>query len=93
MSDPQKKVYEGKVIPPKRKTGPLSALDGLNALNQVVDAARECWTLHETESTKRARLHAYEQTEVARIRAGEAVLKDYFEQVFAELTRDEEPAT
>lgn len=83
MSDPSKKVHEGKVIPPK-KPGKLSALDGFNALTQVVNAARECWTIHETESTKRARLRAYEEIEVAKIRAGEAVLKDYFEQVFKE---------
>jgi hypothetical protein len=88
MTDPkkpaEKKVLEGKVIPSAKAAGPLSALDGLNALKQVVDAARECWVVHEQESSKRARIRAYEQTEVARIRAAEGVLKNYFEQVFAE---------
>ena len=33
---------------------------------------------------KRTRIRAYEETEVARIRAAEKVLQGYFEQVFAE---------
>ena len=78
-----KKVYTGKVIPP-RASEKLTALQGLNALQQVVDSAKECFLVHEEESTKRARIRAYEQTEVARIKAAEAVLKDYFSQVFAE---------
>ncbi|MFY1621536.1 hypothetical protein [Micromonospora sp. WMMD736] len=40
--------------------------------------------MHEVESSKRARLQAYETTEVARIKAAESVLKDYFAKVFAE---------
>ena len=39
---------------------------------------------HEEQATIRSRIGAYEATEVARIKAGEAVLKDYFSQVFAE---------
>ena len=82
------KVHVGKVVPnskgPKASAKALSALDAFNALNQVVNAARECIQIHEVESTKRAKIQAYEATEVARIKAGEAVLKDYFEQVFAE---------
>ena len=39
---------------------------------------------HEVESTKRTRIRAYEETEVARIGAAEKVLQGYFEQVFAE---------
>ena len=62
----------------------LSALDAFNALNQVVEVARECFVVHEQESTKRARLHAYEQTEVAKVKAAETILRDYFGQVFAE---------
>ena len=79
----EKKVYEGKVIPPKAK-GVSSALDAFGALNQIVESARECFLVHEQESTKRARLHAYEQTEVAKIKAAETILRDYFGQVFAE---------
>ena len=41
-------------------------------------------TVHQVESSKRARSGAYETTEVARIKAAESVLKDYFGQVFAE---------
>src|SRR4051812_26964714 len=84
MNEGSKKVYEGKVVPPTKATGALSALDALAALRQVVETARECWVIHEEESTKRARLAAYEATEVAKIKAAESVLKDYFAQVFAE---------
>lgn len=62
----------------------FSALDGFNALTQIVDATRECVKVTQAESTKRASIRAYEKVEVARIRAAEAVLKNYFEQVFAE---------
>ena len=40
--------------------------------------------MHQVEKTKRARLQTYETAEVARIKAAESVLKDYFAQVFAE---------
>jgi hypothetical protein len=83
MTEPTKKVHEGKVIPPAAKKA-LSSVDGLAALRELVDTARECFVLHEVESTKRARLQAYERTEVAKIKAAEAVLKQYFDQVFAE---------
>ncbi|WP_234808289.1 hypothetical protein [Mycolicibacter kumamotonensis] len=62
----------------------FSALDGFNALTQIVDVTRECIKVTQSESTQRTRIRAYEKTEVARIKAAEAVLKDYFEQVFAE---------
>ncbi|MGB3520649.1 MAG: hypothetical protein WBA50_04155 [Mycobacterium sp.] len=62
----------------------FSALDGFNALTQIVDATRECVKVSQIESTKRASIRAYEKTEVARIKGAEAVLKDYFEQIFAE---------
>lgn len=81
MTD-SKKVHEGKVIPPKKS--PRPGLEAFNALHQVVDAANECFVVHEQEKTKRARLHAYENTEVAKIKAAESVLKDYFAQVFRE---------
>lgn len=79
----QKKVHEGKVISPAGQGVP-SAMDGLNALNQLVSAARECFLVHEEESTKRARLHAYKETELAKIKAAEAILNDYFDQVFTD---------
>jgi hypothetical protein len=79
MSDPT--VHIAKVVGPG---GGVSALQGFDALNQIVDAARECFAVHQVESTNRAKLQAYETTEVARIKAAEAILKDYFGQVFAE---------
>lgn len=66
---------------------PASVVPGINgfaALNQIVEATRACIQIHEVEKTKRATLAAYEATEVARIRAAEAVLRDYFARVFAE---------
>ena len=66
----------------------LSALDGLGALNEIVGAAQDCIRLHEVESTKRASIREYAETEVARIKAAEGVLKSYFEQVFAERRSD-----
>lgn len=82
MPEQQPEVLEGKLLgKPKRV---LAAVDGFAALNQIVEAARECIKIHEVESTKRARLDTYEATELARIKAGEAVLQGYFEQVFAE---------
>lgn len=78
----QPKVHVGRVVNAAR--GSVRAMDGFAALNQIVEAARECIHIHQVESTKRARLEAYEATEVARIRAAESVLKDYFTQAFAE---------
>jgi O-glycosyl hydrolase len=83
MSETQR-VYEGRVVP--ESVGPmrLTGLDGFQALRQIVEAARECFLVHEVESTKRRRLDVYERVEVRRIQAAEAVLKGYFQQVFAE---------
>ncbi len=67
-----------------RAANAVTPLQGFDALNQIVDAARECIAVHQVESTKRARLQTYETTEVARIKAAELVLKGYFAQVFAE---------
>lgn len=67
-----------------RAANAVAPLQGFDALNQIVDAARECIAVHQVESTKRARLQTYETTEVARIKAAELVLKGYFAQVFAE---------
>ncbi|OMI40265.1 hypothetical protein [Streptomyces sparsogenes] len=78
----QSRVHVGRVVNAAKSS--VRAIDGFAALNQVVEAARECIHIHEVESTKRARLEAYEATEVARIRAAESVLKDYFARAFAE---------
>lgn len=71
----------GKIV---EKTKQVPATEGLAALNQVVETVRECLLVHEEEATKRVRLHTYQATEVARIKAAEAVLRNYFDQVFAE---------
>lgn len=71
----------GKIVEQARQ---VPATEGLAALNQVVATVRECLLVHEAEATKRARLHAYQESEVARIKAAEAVLRTYFDQVFAE---------
>src|SRR5215813_11884085 len=62
----------------------LSAADALNALHQLVGAVRESIQVHETESTKREKLRVYRETEVARIKASEKSLRDYFDRVFEE---------
>ncbi|WP_024796558.1 hypothetical protein [Tomitella biformata] len=76
------KVHVGEVLGPLK--GLPSALDGFNALNQLVNAARECITVHAVENSKQARIAAYETTEVTRIKAAESILRNYFGQVFAE---------
>lgn len=81
MPEPAR-IHTAKVVGKGAKT--VSSLQGFEALNQIVDAARECISVHQVESTKRARLQAYETTEVARIKAAESVLKEYFAQVFTE---------
>jgi len=80
----EKKVHEAKVVRQARGASKVRSLDALSALNQIVDGARECFVIHEEESTKRVRLAAYESAEVTKIKAAEAVLKHYFDQVFAE---------
>ena len=61
-----------------------ASFDPAQVMQLQVEAARECLQVHEVESTKRARFQAYEATEVARIKAAEAFLKNYFDQAFAE---------
>lgn len=80
MPDPVK-ANVTKVIPPTRSVPGLSAL---SALNEIVEAVRECVNVRETEKTNRTRLETYEKIEVGRIHAAEAILKDYFDQAFAE---------
>lgn len=81
MSD-KGKVHDARLVGSKR--GGIPAASGLAALEELVNAARECFVIHQVESTKRARIGAYETTEVAKIKAAEAVLQRYFEQVFGE---------
>ncbi|MFG2008737.1 hypothetical protein ACGFNF_06640 [Micromonospora sp. NPDC048868] len=78
----QPKVHVGKIVKPNRSSP--SALDGFTALKQIVEATSECIQIHEVERTKRAKFQAYESTEIARIKAAETILRDYFEQAFTE---------
>lgn len=64
--------------------GKIGSVEALGALNQLVDAARDSIQIHEIESTKREKLRAYRETEIARIQASERVLTDYFDRVFEE---------
>ena len=79
MPDPTQ-VHIGKRV---AKT-PLTALNGPMALETMVDAARECFEVNQVERTRRAYIRGYREAEVRRIRGAEAILKKYFEQVFAE---------
>ncbi|MFD1811792.1 hypothetical protein [Rhodococcus gannanensis] len=79
MADPMK-VHVGQVLPPKI----LTPLDGFAALNQIVDAVHDCINVHAVEKTKQTRIAAYETVEVGRIKAAESILRQYFEQSFAE---------
>lgn len=76
------RVHEAKVV--KSPMGKITAPAGFDALATIVQTARECVLTHQHESTKREKLRVYEQTEVAKIKAAEAVLRGYFEQVFSE---------
>lgn len=77
-----RKMYKRPAKPTSGRV--VSALDGLNALRQVVDAVQECVSIHATESTKQEHIRASRDTEIARIKAGETVLRDYFAHVFAD---------
>ena len=67
-----------------RMAGEITGVDALAALTQLVTAARESIEIHELESTKREKLRTYRETEVRRIKSSEKVLKEYFDQIFAE---------
>lgn len=77
MADPKKGALA-------RMAGEITGVDALAALNQLVTAARESIEVHETESTKREKLRTYRETEVRRIKSSEKMLKQYFDQIFAE---------
>lgn len=79
MADPKKSTLA-------RMAGEITVVDALAAHNQLVTAARESIEIHETESTKREKLRTYRETEVRRIKSSEKMLKQYFDQIFAERT-------
>ncbi|MDK3256596.1 hypothetical protein [Blastococcus capsensis] len=77
-----KKPVEGVVLPPAAST--LRAADALGALNNVIDGTRDYLRLRKEEQTKRTKIDAYATVEVARMHEASSLLKNYFEQVFAE---------
>lgn len=62
----------------------VTAADAFSAVTQIVDIAREFVAEHDEHVTKRQQLYTYEVTEVARIKAAETTLRNYFDLVFAE---------
>ncbi|MEU6020828.1 hypothetical protein [Micromonospora sp. NBC_01739] len=80
----QKDVLEGTPIRPKAKDLQVGAVDALSALNLIVGVVRDVVQNHQTESTRREFLRTYRETEVARIKASQDALRDYFDQVYAE---------
>lgn len=81
MTD-QKRVHEGKVLPPA--VDRVSSADALGAFNEVVGFLREAIQIHETESTKREKLKTYRETEVARFKASENALRYYLDRTYEE---------
>ena len=77
MAEPMKAIV-GKVVSVGKNAVP--AVNPIEALTQIVD----CVKAIQVEGTKRKRLSAYETTEIARIKAAEVVLRDYFAESFRE---------
>ncbi|MGY1771952.1 hypothetical protein [Blastococcus sp. SYSU D00813] len=81
-----KKPIEGDVLPPAGKSAPR-AIDALGALNGVIDGTLDYLRLREEQQTKRATIDAYATVEVTRIQESSSLLRQYFEQVFAERSK------
>lgn len=62
----------------------VTAAEAFSAVTQIVEIARKFVAEHDEHVTKRQQLHTFEVTEVARIRAAETTLRNYFDLVFAE---------
>lgn len=75
-------VRSAKKAPGAAKSVP--GVDAMMALNTMVTGTLDYLKLREEEQSKRAKVATYEATELRKIAAAEAVLKDYFRQVFAE---------
>lgn len=59
-------------------------LEGLAALQQLAGSTLRYATLREEEKTKRASFEAAKEVEIARIKAAEELMRQYFDRVFAE---------
>lgn len=89
MTSADKQPLKGKVVPARKSLGGIAAsavsgADALKSLETMVNGTIDYLRLREEEHTKRAKLGAYERTELRKIEAAEAVLKDYFRQAFDE---------
>lgn len=73
-----KRTVAGKVVGTAKAATP--AVNAMEALSQITD----CVNTLQIEATKRKRLSTYETTEIARIKAAESVLKEYFAESFRE---------
>lgn len=62
----------------------VTPADAFSAVTQIVDIARKFVAEHDEHVTKRQKLYTYEVTEVARIKAAETTLRNYFDLVYAE---------
>lgn len=78
----ENKPLSGEVLPPLGKA--VTGMDAFTALNNMFTATSDYLKIREQEQTKRAQIDTYATLERERIRAAEAVLRNYFEQVFAE---------
>lgn len=72
---------KGLVVGTQGKLGPV---DVLNSLHQLVDAVRDSIQIHETGSTQREKLKTYREVEIARVKASETTLREYFDHIFEE---------
>lgn len=80
----KKDVLEGTPIRPKAKDLQVGAVEAFSALDLIVGVVRDVVHTHQTESTKREYLRTYRETEVARIKASQEALRDYFDRVYTE---------
>lgn len=76
-----KKPLEGTVL---GAAGGVPAVNAFTALTTIVQEGAAYLRLREEERRKRANIDAYAKLETDRIRGAERILKQYFDQVFAE---------
>ncbi|SCF15275.1 hypothetical protein GA0070558_13455 [Micromonospora haikouensis] len=80
----KKDVLEGTPMRPKSKDARAGAADAFSALNLIIGLVSDGFRTYQTESTKREYLRTIRETEVARLRASQEALRDYFDRVYAE---------
>lgn len=56
----------------------------LEALNNLVDAAKQCYITSEIEQTKRENIRAFREINVKAIEENSAILKSYLQRIFEE---------